>query len=172
VNAPAERTHWTGGLLHLVDDLAAFAGGRVDPVYPLVVHLQCEVHDRGHAAVDQDGVKPLFVRDSKRVARYRGRVFEGGEKICIGVVGERAGPSLVRGSSRSWRIDVLMDPTLKMPRCHPREVPCRAVAKTLVYETPAAATPACRRFACPQPVSASNVSRMARSTSFEMIRGC
>jgi hypothetical protein len=37
------------GLLHLVDDLAALAGVRVDPVYPLVVHLQLEV--LGPAAV-------------------------------------------------------------------------------------------------------------------------
>ena len=36
-------------LLDLVDDLAALAGVRVDPVYPLVVHLQLEV--LGPAAV-------------------------------------------------------------------------------------------------------------------------
>ena len=36
-------------LLDLVDDLAALAGVRVDPVYPLVVHLQFEV--LGPAAV-------------------------------------------------------------------------------------------------------------------------
>src|SRR5437588_3447755 len=30
-------------LLHLVDDLAALAGIRVDPVYPLVAHLHFEV---------------------------------------------------------------------------------------------------------------------------------
>jgi hypothetical protein len=30
-------------LLHLLDDLAALAGVRVDPVYPLVVHLHFEV---------------------------------------------------------------------------------------------------------------------------------
>src|SRR5450755_4796149 len=38
-----QSTHWTGGLLHLVDDLAALAGVGVDPVYPVVVPLQFEV---------------------------------------------------------------------------------------------------------------------------------
>jgi hypothetical protein len=37
------------GLVHFVDDIAALAGVRVDPVYPLVVHLQFEV--LGPAAV-------------------------------------------------------------------------------------------------------------------------
>ena len=48
------------GLLHLLDDLAALAGVRVDPVYPLVVHLQFEV--LGPAA----GGEPLLGDSDRR----------------------------------------------------------------------------------------------------------